>query len=249
MSSRAWMPLYIGDYLADTSHLSAEEHGVYLLLLMRCWTKGSIPSDRMQCMCIAHAKYEQGGCIVDAIIEEFFVLEEDGFHNKRIDIERGKAKKSYDKRAGAAKKRWGAQHSMSNADAMHMQPQPQPQPQPQQQQQPEPKRQQHRRKDFVPPTLEEAISHCSDKFPDWHRSRVEEKWSYFHGTDWTKANGEKVLNWKSTFATAYKFAKEDGKIGPTIEFSRKAQQQSEQASFLDYSNCLMEGARRESERK
>ena len=29
------------------------------------------------------------------------------------------------------------------------------------------------RKGFVPPTLEEAVSHCSDKFPDWHRSRVE----------------------------------------------------------------------------
>ena len=155
MSSRAWMPLYIGDYLADTSHLSAEEHGVYLLFLMRCWTKGAIPSDRMQCMSIAHAKHDQGGCIVDAIIEEFFVLEEDGYHNKRIDIERSKAEKAYDKRAGAAKKRWGAQHSMSNADAMHEQPQPQPQPQPEQQ--PEPKRQQHRRKDFVKAGLHNAV--------------------------------------------------------------------------------------------
>jgi uncharacterized protein YdaU (DUF1376 family) len=41
----SWLPLYVADYRADTTRLSTEQHGAYLLLIMDYWRNGSPPND------------------------------------------------------------------------------------------------------------------------------------------------------------------------------------------------------------
>lgn len=97
-----WMPLNIGDYLADTMHLRAAEHGAYLLLLMHYWRNGPLPDDDAKLSGIARMTRDEWSEI-SATIREFFHLENGQLHQKRADDERAKAEQISSKRAGAAR--------------------------------------------------------------------------------------------------------------------------------------------------
>lgn len=48
MAALPYMQLYVADYLADTMHLSTEEHGAYLLIIFNYWQTGKpIPKPRL----------------------------------------------------------------------------------------------------------------------------------------------------------------------------------------------------------
>lgn len=79
-----WMPLYVGDYLADTMHLSAAEHGAYLLLLMHQWRTGPLPDDDRQLAAIARCDgptWRRVGQTVRA----FFVATDEGLSQARLE--------------------------------------------------------------------------------------------------------------------------------------------------------------------
>lgn len=91
--SSPYMPLYVGDYLADTSHLNAEEHGAYMLLLMAYWQRQrSLPNDPVKLASIARVE-SQRWMQIEPTIREFFVVDKDQWKHKRIEQEIGKFKK------------------------------------------------------------------------------------------------------------------------------------------------------------
>lgn len=96
-----WMPLDIPDYYADTGHLGALEHGIYLLLIMHYWRTGGLPDDDVQLARIARATpAEFAGA--RPIIEAFFLP---GWKHKRIEQELEKARKISAKRSVAAEEK------------------------------------------------------------------------------------------------------------------------------------------------
>lgn len=76
--SKHWMPLWIGDYLADTAQLNGEQHGCYLLLLMSQWRVGSIPDDPDQLAQICHLSAKYYGRSIRPVLERYFRLYADG---------------------------------------------------------------------------------------------------------------------------------------------------------------------------
>jgi uncharacterized protein YdaU (DUF1376 family) len=79
-----WMPLYVGDYLADTMHLTGPEHGAYLLLLMHSWRVGALPTDDRRLAGIARTDAKAWAAMREHILS-FFTLTEDGFVQSRLE--------------------------------------------------------------------------------------------------------------------------------------------------------------------
>lgn len=126
------MPLYIADYLADTSHLDAAESGAYLHLIMHYWQKGCLPNDEQLLCRIARMRPEQWTA-ARPIISEFF---HDGWKHTRIEEELAKSAEVSERRSANAKLRWSKgnanalqEDSKHSANSMHHAHVPQPQSQ------------------------------------------------------------------------------------------------------------------------
>jgi uncharacterized protein YdaU (DUF1376 family) len=120
--SRAWMPLYIGDYLADTSHLSVAQHGCYLLLIMHYWQNGNIPDDDRILARICRCEPEHWTRYYKNVVLNFFKAggEAGGsaYRHGRIDAELARYAEISNKRKAAALQMHGRRDA--NASVLHM---------------------------------------------------------------------------------------------------------------------------------
>ena len=98
-----WMPLLVDSYLGDTTHLTTEQHGAYLLLLMTMWKRdGSLPNDDAQLANIARMTPAKWRANRDTL-RAFFVVDGAALTQKRLalELDRAKAKSEAKAKAGA----------------------------------------------------------------------------------------------------------------------------------------------------
>jgi uncharacterized protein YdaU (DUF1376 family) len=111
---RPWMPLYIGDFIADTMHLNATETGIYIRLLVHCWKHGSIPRNPRQLALIAHCDTRLWHQYEATVMNFFDVVDASTAHNKRVSSELLRFAEISNKRKDAAKQK----HTKSSANGM-----------------------------------------------------------------------------------------------------------------------------------
>lgn len=125
MSAAPFMQFYVADYLGDTQHLTTEQHGAYLLLLMAMWrTEGKLPNDAGKLARIARVGLRRWHVVAKEVMP-FFEIDGDFITQKRLVEERKKAVSISEKRSasgklgGRAKSLKNNDTDLANAKQMH----------------------------------------------------------------------------------------------------------------------------------
>lgn len=114
MAALPYMQLYIADYLADTMHLSAEEHGAYLLLMFNYWQTGKpIPKNRLAKIArLANERWAD----VEPSLQEFFCDNGEEWVHLRIEEDLASVREKLTKKSAAGKASVQARRSRKEAD-------------------------------------------------------------------------------------------------------------------------------------
>jgi uncharacterized protein YdaU (DUF1376 family) len=104
MTSLPYMQLYVSDYLADTAHLTAQQHGAYMLLLMNYWQRGkALDNSNERLSHVARLSPEEWA---DAkpTLEEFFIVEGNLWTHTRVEDDLEKIREKSAKASFAGKR-------------------------------------------------------------------------------------------------------------------------------------------------
>ncbi|QGH64181.1 YdaU family protein [Serratia proteamaculans] len=102
MAALPYMQFYVADYLADTMHLSTEEHGAYLLLIFNYWQTGKpLPKNRLAGIArLSNDRWTD----VERSLNEFFIDDGNVWVHQRIERDLLSVKGAQSQRSEAGKK-------------------------------------------------------------------------------------------------------------------------------------------------
>jgi uncharacterized protein YdaU (DUF1376 family) len=107
-----WMPWYIGDYMADTMHLTTYQHGAYLLMIAAYWRRGGpLPDDERFLKQVVRHTGNVPWAVTMSALRPFFVCAQGALRHKRIDLELLKARIAYEKLSLGAQKTNRSRHA------------------------------------------------------------------------------------------------------------------------------------------
>ena len=117
----AWMPLWIGAYLADTMSLTTVQHGAYFLMLMAYWREQkALPDSNEELRSITKTDKSEWKKMRPTL-EKFFRIGDGVWWHKRVEAEMAASRERSSKAAAKAKAgadaRWGKtpKHSFNDA--------------------------------------------------------------------------------------------------------------------------------------
>jgi len=112
------LPLWTDAYLADTTDLSAEEHGIYLLLLMAAWRTPtcSLPDDDQRLARMAKVGTKKWRKM-RPVMERFFTVSDGQWTQNRLLKERDRVETSRSQKRQAAQAKHAKTHDNGSADA------------------------------------------------------------------------------------------------------------------------------------
>ena len=101
MAALPYMQFYVADYLADTGHLTTEEHGAYLLLIFNYWQTGKpLRKDRLATIArLTNDRWTD----VERSLNEFFHDNGEVWTHFRIESDLVSVQESVDKASKAGK--------------------------------------------------------------------------------------------------------------------------------------------------
>jgi uncharacterized protein YdaU (DUF1376 family) len=102
MSNLPYLPFYVGEYLRETRHLTLEQHGAYVLLLLEYWWKSCLPDDDVQLARIVGVSPAEWRKLKPALKGLF----QDDWRHERIDKQIKKSKDKIKKARESAEARW-----------------------------------------------------------------------------------------------------------------------------------------------
>ncbi|UPU47782.1 YdaU family protein [Xanthomonas translucens] len=106
---------HLGDYAQATAHLSFVEDAAYSRLLRKYYAEEKpLPADLRAVQRLVGARTDEEREAVQVVLEEFFLLEEDGWHNKRADSEIAKVQAKSKKAKKSAEARWNSNGSLED---------------------------------------------------------------------------------------------------------------------------------------